>query len=131
MLLLQLLHPDIYPEQAAFSVAAQARAKVFIYVRTLARARIDVAARRLLEAKMNQAKVFIYVRTLACARIHQRSLFSSRVRASLRRLLRWQLSLSRRVTLLALVLLAAAVLFRLRRGNTFHVLRFVLQRWRR
>jgi hypothetical protein len=120
VLLQQLLQPDMYPEKAANSVAAQARAKVFIYVRTLARARF-----------ISQAKVFIYVRTLACARIHQRSLFSCRVRASLRRLLRGQLSLSRRVTLLALVLLAAAVLFRLRRGNTFHVLRFVLQHWRR
>ena len=149
VLLLQLLQPDIYPEKAAAAVADQARAQVFLYVRTLARTRIDVAARRnarnlifiktvsrakasLSEAKLMQARVFIFVRTLARTRIACRPSFLSRVGAARF----WQM-LSRRMSpprfaaLLALVLLTAAAVFHPRRGNIFRAFRFLLRYLRR
>ena len=116
--LLQLLQPAVYPESEAVPVAAQARARVLIYLKTLTRARIDVAARRIATSPQPPASPPLS------------SLLSRICAAILRRELWGQMSVTRRLTLLALVLLAAVALLKLSRGS---VLRAVglLFRYRR
>jgi hypothetical protein len=116
--LLQLLRPAVYPESDAATVAAQARASVLIYLRTLTRARIDVAARRV--AAPPPPPAYLPLSSLV-----------ARIGAAMLRRESWgQMSVARRVTLLALVLLAAVALLKLSRGS---VLRAVglLFRYRR
>ena len=102
--LLQLLQPGTYPESEAVPVAAQARARVLIYLKTLTRARIDVAARRIAASPQPPASPPLS------------SLLSRICAAILRRELWGQMSVTRRVTL-ALVLLAAVALLKLSRGS--------------
>jgi hypothetical protein len=116
--LLQLLQPGTYPESDAATVAAQARARVLIYLRTLTRARIDVAALRVAALPPPPASPPL-------------SSLVARIGASIWRRESWgQMSFARRMTLLALVLLAAVALLKLSRGS---VLRAVglLFRYRR
>ena len=103
--LLQLLQPGTYPESEAVPVAAQARARVLIYLKTLTRARIDVAARRVAACPQPPASPpFSSLLSRICAAILRRELWG-------------QMSVTRRVTLLALVLLAAVALLKLSRGS--------------
>jgi hypothetical protein len=103
--LLQLLQPGTCPESEAVPVAAQARARVLIYLKTLTRARIDVAARRVAASPQPPAYPPLS------------SLLSRICAAILRRELWGQMSVTCRVTLLALVLLAAVALLKLSRGS--------------
>jgi hypothetical protein len=107
----QLLQPDLYPENSAHSLASQAQSKVLIYLKTLARTRIDVAARRI-SPRFS-------------------SLISRVGSACMGRQLWGQMWVARRSILLVLVLLAAAALITLRRGSVLHALRLLLQYKRR
>ncbi len=108
MQLLQLLHPDQYPEKTAVIAAVMDHAKVFIYLRILARSRIDAAARQ-----------------------NRFSSFLSRIADASWRRVSWEhMSFARRLPLLLLLLLAAVALFKLGRNNIFRILQ-VLLRYRR
>ena len=108
--LLQLLQPAVYPESDAATVAAQARARVLIYLRTLTRARIDVAA----------------------LRASPLSSLVSRIGAAMLRRESWgQMSVARRMTLLALVLLAALALLKLSRGSVLRAVGLLFRYSRR
>jgi hypothetical protein len=97
--------PSNYPESEAVPVAAQARARVLIYLKTLTRARIDVAVRRVAASPHPPSSPPLS------------SVLSHIFAAILRRELWGQMSVTRRVTLLALVLLAAVALLKLSRGS--------------
>ena len=108
--LLQLLQPGNYPESEAVPVAAQARARVLIYLRTLTRARIDVAA----------------------LRASPLSSLVARIGAAMLRRESWgQMSVARRMTLLALVLLAAVALLKLSRGSVLRAVGLLFRYSRR
>ena len=107
---LQLLQPAVYPESDAATVAAQARARVLIYLRTLTRARIDVAA----------------------LRASPLSSLVARIGAAMLRRESWgQMSVARRMTLLALVLLAAVALLKLSRGSVLRAVGLLFRYSRR
>lgn len=116
--LLQLLQPGTYPESEAVPVAAQARATVLIYLKTLTRARIDVAARRIAASLQPPASPPLS------------SLLFRICAAILRRELWGQMSVTRRVTL-ALVLLAAVALLKLSRGSILRAVRLMFRYSRR
>ena len=117
--LLQLLQPDTYPESEAVPVAAQARARVLIYLKTLTRARIDVAARRVAASPQPPASPpFSSLLSRICAAILRRELWG-------------QMSVTRRVTLLALVLLAAVALLKLSRGSILRAVQLLFRYSRR
>ena len=108
--LLQLLQPAVYPESDSATLADQARARVLIYLRTLTRARIDVAA----------------------LRASPLSSLVARIGAAMLRRESWgQMSIARRMTLLALVLLAAVALLKLSRGSVLRAVGLLFRYSRR
>ena len=117
--LLQLLQPAVYPESDAVTVVAQARARVFIYLKTLTRARIDVAARRVAASPHPPSSPPL-------------SSLLARICAAMLRRESWgQMSVTRRMTLLALLLLAAIALLKLSRGSILRAVRLLLRYSRR
>ena len=119
--LLQLLQPAVYPESDAATVAAQARARVLIYLRTLTRARIDVAADRVRVAAPPPPPSSPPLSSLV-----------ARIGAAMLRRESWgQMSVARRMTLLALVLLAALALLKLSRGSVLRAVGLLFRYSRR
>jgi hypothetical protein len=92
-----------------------------IFIKTVSRAKASLS-----EAKVMQARVFIFVRTLARTRIACRPSFLSRVGAArFWQMLSRQMSLPRFAALLALVLLTAAAVFHGTRGAGTYFAHFV------
>ena len=81
--LLQLLQPACYPETDASALAAQAHARVLIFVKTLSRAKCVVRE----AVSKTHARVLIFVKTLSRAKCALREAASEkqRERAALQR----------------------------------------------
>jgi hypothetical protein len=121
VLLLQLLQPDLYPEDDAAALAAYARAQVLIFVKTVSRAKAAVKYRD------EQAQALAHGRAAAAARLS----VISRIAALA---LKWGgggvRGVARRVAPLLLLLLAVIALCKFRRGG-FVVARRLLSRYQR
>jgi hypothetical protein len=107
----QLLQHDVYPEDDAAAQAAQARARVLIYSRTVALSRSVAAARHIASL---QSTPFI-------SRV---AAFALRWSGGVRRLV------ARRIVYLLLLLLACFALYKFRRGGGNLVIQMLL-RYRR
>jgi len=110
--LLQLLHQDWYPDEEAAALAAQARARVLIFSKTLAHVRAAVARHAVSLLPFPSISRFAAVA------------------------LRWvgggRVSIARRlVLLLLLLLLASTALFKFRRGGVVRLLQLLLRYKRR
>ena len=107
----QLLQHDLYPEDDAAALAAQARARVLIYSRTVTLGRSVAAARHIASL---QSTPFI-------SRV---AAFAVRWSGGVRR------SVARRIVYILLLLLACVVLYKFRRGGSMLVIQMLL-RYRR
>ena len=110
--LLQLLHQDWYPDEEAAALAAQARARVLIFSKTLAHVRAAAARHAVSLLPFPSISRFAAVA------------------------LRWvgggRVSIARRlVLLLLLLLLASTALFKFRRGGVVRLLQLLLRYKRR
>ena len=110
--LLQLLHQDWYPDEEAAALAAQARARVLIFSKTLAHVRAAAARHAVSLLPFPSISRFAAVA------------------------LRWvgggRVSIARRlVLLLLLLLLASTALFKFRRGGIVRLLQLLLRYKRR
>ena len=98
--LLQLLQPELYPDADA-RLVAQAHSRMFILVKTVTRVRINAAASRASSVPLPLLR---------------------RIGAASRGLLRFgPMSFTRRLALLALLLVAAMTVFKLRRGGLWRI----------
>ena len=111
MQLLQLLHQDWYPDEEAAALAAQARARVLIFSKTLAHVRAAAARHAVSLLPFPSISRFAAVA------------------------LRWvgggRVSIARRLVLLLLLLLASTALFKFRRGGIVRLLQLLLRYKRR
>ncbi len=123
----QLLQHDLYPEDNAAALAAQARG-VLIFVKTVSRAKAAVKCRD----DQARARVLIFVKTVSRAKAAlQTTPFISRVAAFALRWSGWvRRAVTRRIVYLLLLLLACVALFKFRRGGSLLVIQMLL-RYRR
>ncbi len=124
MQLMQLLKPDCYPENDAANLAAQTRARVLILVKTVSRARMNIASRQTASPPVVVATPSSHVAPPALSdagaqaprvAAGSRSSFLARLVASLTWLGGVRMTVPRRLMLLMMVLLALLLFHR--RGN--------------